>query len=132
MLIEGVRGRHSNFCSKSARECEFAKIPHFPGQPSVYWVTSVQYIPKSLICGCLLTQSEDKCESQATAMMGETCSTGEVARQELGGKQGSEKTGHAKTEAAISVTTDRGLGGQHGRSAVPRNQDLGALRKLPI
>lgn len=63
---------------------------------------------------------------------GETRSTGEVARQELGGKRGSEKTGHAKTEAAVSVTTDRGLGGQHGRSTVPRNQDLGAPRKLPI
>lgn len=49
ILTAGARQQHSNFCSKPAREYEFAKTPHFPGQPSVYWVTSIQYILTSLI-----------------------------------------------------------------------------------
>lgn len=38
MMTEDTRVWHSNICSKWTGECEFAKITHFPGQPSVYYI----------------------------------------------------------------------------------------------
>lgn len=98
MLTEDTRVRHSNICSRWTREWEFAKIPCFPGQPVVYWVTSVCHILKSLIDGCL--QKQD-------TVWGESW-------------RPSQRYGERRLAALENLHKDPGASGDHKLSAIPK------------
>lgn len=101
--------------------------------PTAAWALTTKQAHPHPLPPPATTQGEAqlKCEGQQRRW-GKMCSISEAALQKFRDKQGSEKTGHSKAAAAISMTTDRSLGGQQGLSSVPRNQDLGALRHPPI